>query len=50
MKRPFAMGSGMDLAIGAMEAGKSATDAIRIAAKRNVYTRLPVRSYNVKDL
>lgn len=35
---PFAMGSGMDFAIGAMEAGKSPEEAVEIAAKRDPNT------------
>lgn len=35
---PVAIGSGMDLAIGAMEAGRSPTEAVEIAARRDTDT------------
>lgn len=42
---PFAaIGSGTDLAIGAMAAGKSARDAVSIAARFDMYSKPPVHS------
>ena len=38
----FAVGSGATHAIAAMEAGKSAKDAVHIACRRDLYTRAPV--------
>lgn len=38
----YAIGSGADLAVGAMDAGKSAIAAVKIACKRDVNSGLPV--------
>lgn len=38
----FAIGTGADLAMGAMEAGKTAPQAARIACKRDMHCGLPV--------
>ncbi len=46
-KIPFAFGSGMDLAIGAMAAGKSARDATKIAIANNVGCGLGVSSISL---
>jgi ATP-dependent protease HslVU (ClpYQ) peptidase subunit len=35
---PFAIGSGMDFAIGAMECGRTALEAVQIASKRDAHT------------
>ena len=43
---PFALGTGGQLALGAMLAGKNAKDAILIAAQRDVYTNNKVKVYN----
>lgn len=43
-----AVGSGGDLALGAMEAGKSAAEAVRIACKRDVNSRLPIHVMHLK--
>ncbi len=39
----FAIGSGAQFAIGAMEAGASALEAVKIAAKRDIYTGGEIR-------
>jgi ATP-dependent protease HslVU (ClpYQ) peptidase subunit len=44
----FAIGSGGPVAMGAMHAGKSAVDAVKIACKVDPYTRGPVRSLKLK--
>ena len=46
----FAIGSGYDLAMGAMAAGASAKEAIQIACKYNINTGGPVRTLNIQDL
>lgn len=38
-------GCGSDIALGAMEAGATAVEAIKIACKRNIYTGGKVQSY-----
>lgn len=43
-----ACGSGSDLAIGAMEAGKSAPESVRIACKFDINSRLPVHTVPLK--
>jgi ATP-dependent protease HslVU (ClpYQ) peptidase subunit len=44
----FAIGSGGKAAMGAMHAGKSAVEAVKIACKVDPYTRGPVRSLKLK--
>lgn len=44
----FAIGSGAQSAMGAMHAGKSAIEAVKIACKVDPYTRGPVRSLRIK--
>lgn len=46
--RFFAIGSGAKAAMGAMHAGKSAVEAVKIACKVDPYTRGPVRSLRLK--
>lgn len=43
-----AIGSGMKIAMGAMEAGASAEEALRIACKLDIYTREPVTVLSFK--
>lgn len=43
----YSIGSGCDFAMGAMLAGKSAAEAVRIAAKLDIYTGGPVRTLTV---
>jgi ATP-dependent protease HslVU (ClpYQ) peptidase subunit len=38
IEKPYAIGSGMDLAIGAMDAGKSPLEAVIIASNRDPHT------------
>ena len=44
-----AVGSGADFALGAMSAGKSAADAVRIACEWDINSRLPVHVVNLLD-
>lgn len=44
----FAIGSGAPSAMGAMHAGKSAVEAVKIACKVDPYTRGPVRSLKLR--
>lgn len=46
-KGPYAIGSGEEYAMGAMLAGCSALEAVKIAAKLDVYTGGPVRTLTV---
>jgi len=46
VKTPFAIGSGAELALGAMAAGASPEKAVRIAKKYNLGTGGVVRSYH----
>lgn len=46
-KGPYAIGSGEEFAMGAMLAGSTAADAVRIASKLDVYTGGPVRTLAV---
>lgn len=46
--RFFAIGSGAQSAMGAMHAGKSAVEAVKIACKVDPYTRGPVRSLKLR--
>lgn len=43
----YAIGSGGDFAIGAMEAGATATEALKIACRRGASTRGPIRRYKL---
>lgn len=43
----YAIGSGCDYAMGAMMAGKNPTEAVRIAAKLDIYSALPVRTLSL---
>jgi hypothetical protein len=46
---PFAaIGSGKELAVGAMAAGKAAKDAVAIACRYDIHSRLPVHSVFLK--
>jgi len=45
-----AEGSGMDIAIGAMDAGKSAIEAVKIAIKRDIHSGGKVQSYTVRTV
>ena len=42
VNRFFALGDGMDLALGAFEMGASAEEAVRIACKYNIYCCEPI--------
>lgn len=44
-----AIGSGQQIAIGAMAAGASAEQAAKIACQHNVYCRLPVYTIDLED-
>lgn len=44
-----AVGSGGDIALIAMECGKSARDAVRLACKYDLYSRPPLHSINLVD-
>jgi ATP-dependent protease HslVU (ClpYQ) peptidase subunit len=46
MKPPYAIGSGADVAMGALLAGASAHEAVKIAAKIDVYTGGKITSYS----
>lgn len=48
IKAPYAFGSGEQFAMGAMDAGMSAAEAIAIAANRDVATGGTVRVYDAK--
>lgn len=43
-------GSGHEIALGALDAGATAVEAVKIACKRNVYTGGKVQSYTHSDL
>jgi ATP-dependent HslUV protease subunit HslV len=43
-----ATGSGRDLALGAMDAGASAVEAVRIASKRDSATQLPIQKVTLE--
>ena len=47
---PDAWGVGADFAIGAMEAGKNAVEAVEIAIRREVYTGGPVEFIDLHEL
>lgn len=44
----YAIGSGSDLALGAMEAGKSALDAVKIACKKSVYCGGQIHAVDIR--
>jgi 20S proteasome alpha/beta subunit len=46
---PFAIGSGRDFALAFMDAGMSAVDAVKMTAKRDIYTGGAIRSYELKS-
>lgn len=46
-KGPYAIGSGEEFAMGAMLAGSTAAEAVKIASKLDVYTGGPVRTLAV---
>lgn len=45
---PWAMGSGSDFAIGAMDAGASAREAVKIASQRDVGTGGKIRTWKLR--
>jgi ATP-dependent protease HslVU (ClpYQ) peptidase subunit len=45
---PYAIGSGASFALGAMDAGATAKEAVKIAC-RDVYTGGKIRTYKIKD-
>lgn len=47
---PYAIGSGSYMAIGAMSAGATAEEAVKIVAKLDCYTNDNVKVYNAEDL
>lgn len=48
LERPFfAIGSGSHLALGAMEAGKSPMEAVKVAAQHDVFTGLGYKEYTI---
>jgi 20S proteasome alpha/beta subunit len=47
---PSANGSGWEIALGAMDAGATAVEAVKIACKRDVYSGVKVRSFTVDKL
>lgn len=50
IREPYAIGSGSDFAMGAMLAGKSAKDAVKIAAKLDCYTGGPIKVLSLDKL
>ncbi len=50
LDKPYAIGSGSHLAIGAMEAGANSKEAVIIAGKRDAYSNTNVTSYSYKEL
>jgi hypothetical protein len=46
---PFAMGTGGDYALGAMDHGASAEEAVAIACRRDTASGLPVQSVNIDE-
>lgn len=46
---PFAMGSGGDYALGAMDHGASAEEAVAIACVRDTASGLPIQSVNIAE-
>ena len=49
LEAPLAIGSGADFALGAIAAGMSASEAVGIATKFDVYTGINVKVMNVHD-
>ncbi|WP_085637938.1 MULTISPECIES: proteasome subunit beta [unclassified Pseudomonas] len=47
MERPFAIGSGRDFALAAMDMGATAKEAVEAAAKRDTYTGGTIRTLRV---
>lgn len=47
IEAPDADGSGAEFALGALDAGKSAREAIEIAAQRDFYTGGPVQAFDI---
>jgi len=45
----FAIGSGSDVALGAMDAGRTAFEAVAIAANRDVFTNFPIQGWEIQD-
>lgn len=45
---PSAIGSGRNFALGAMDAGLSAEDAVKVACQRDCHSRLPVYTESLK--
>jgi len=45
---PYAIGSGMDFAIGAMDMGASAKEAVQVASKRDIYTGGKIKEFRVR--
>ena len=50
IKAPFAIGTGGDVAMGAMLAGASSAKAIKLAAKVDVFTGGTIRSFSKKAI
>lgn len=48
LTRPWAIGSGWQFAVGAMDAGVSAEDAVRVAACRDPMTGGTIRTYQIE--
>ncbi len=46
-ERPFAIGSGRDFALAAMDMGATAKEAVEVAARRDVYTGGTIRSIKI---
>lgn len=49
-EQPYAIGSGSHIAIGAMAAGSTAEEAVKLASKHDCYTNDNVKVYSYKDL
>lgn len=49
-EEPWAIGSGSQIAIGAMSAGKTAEEAVKIASQHDCYTNSNVKVYNASEL
>ena len=49
-EQPWAIGSGSQIALGAMKAGKSAEEAVLIASQYDAFTNDVLQVYHVKDL
>lgn len=45
---PYAVGSGREIALGALDAGKTPVEAVKIACKRDIYSGGKVRSIAIK--